>query len=85
MKRQFLNSKAINKLQLKLAELAVNRIPETLPESLIDKLKIVSLENALRIIHKPINTRELKNATFRLKFEELFLIQLKILALKNCV
>jgi ATP-dependent DNA helicase RecG len=34
-------------------------------------------------IHKPVSTHELKNARFRLKFEELFVIQLKILSLKQ--
>ena len=41
------------------------------------------LEEALTNIHKPESTLELKKATFRLKFEELFFIQLKILALKH--
>jgi ATP-dependent DNA helicase RecG len=44
---------------------------------------LISLEEALITIHKPENTHDLKNATFRLKFEELFFIQLKILALKH--
>lgn len=83
MKKQFMNSRAIHKLQLKLIEISEGRIKETLPAHLTHKLKVSSLENALKNIHKPTNTRELKNATFRLKFEELFYIQLKILALKN--
>ena len=83
MKNNYLNSKAINKLQLTLITLAKGKIRETLPEYLVKKLKLVSLEDALITIHKPENSIALKNATFRLKFEELFLIQLKILALKN--
>lgn len=83
MKKKFLNSKAINKLQLTLINLAKGKIKETLPKNLIDKLKLVSLEEALTNIHKPANTIALKKATFRLKFEELFFIQLKILALKH--
>ncbi len=83
MKKTYVNSKTINKLQLTLAGLAVGKIPETLPESLIRKLKLISLEKALITIHKPENTLDLKNATFRLKFEELFYIQLRILALKH--
>ncbi len=83
MKKKFLNSKTINKLQLTLINLAKGKIKETLPENLIDKLKLVSLEEALTNIHKPANTIALKKATFRLKFEELFFIQLKILALKH--
>jgi ATP-dependent DNA helicase RecG len=83
MKKSFLNSKTINKLQLTLIQLAKGKIRETLPVQLIEKLKLISLEKALTGIHKPETTIELKNATFRLKFEELFLIQLKILALKH--
>lgn len=83
MKSRFLNSKAIHKLQLTLINLAKGKVKETLPEQLIQKLKLVSLEDALFSIHKPENTTDLKSATFRLKFEELFIIQLKILALKH--
>lgn len=83
LKKTFINSKTINKLQLTLASLVKGKIHETLPRYLIERLKLVSLEEALINIHKPENTRDLKNATFRLKFEELFYIQLKILALKH--
>jgi ATP-dependent DNA helicase RecG len=83
MKKQFLNSKTINKIQLTLLNLAKGKIIETLPEKLVSQLKLMSLEDALTAIHKPENTKDLKNATFRLKFEELFFIQLKILALKH--
>jgi ATP-dependent DNA helicase RecG len=54
-----------------------------LPLNLVSRFKLVSLEEALTNIHKPENTHDLKNARFRLKFEELFIIQLKILALKH--
>ncbi len=83
MKNKYLASKTINKFQLTLIQQCKGKIKETLPESLIHKLKLTSLEDALIAIHKPENTIELKNATFRLKFEELFFIQLKILALKH--
>ncbi|HKJ78655.1 MAG TPA: ATP-dependent DNA helicase RecG, partial [Prolixibacteraceae bacterium] len=83
MKNKYLNSKTINKLQLTLISLAKGKINETLPGYILQRLKLVSLEEALTIIHKPEKTTDLKNARFRLKFEELFVIQLKILALKN--
>lgn len=83
LKKTFINSKTINKLQLTLASLVKGKIHETLPRYLTERLKLVSLEEALIAIHKPENSRDLKNATFRLKFEELFYIQLKILALKH--
>jgi len=83
MKRKYLNSKAINKLQLTLINLAKGKISETLPGKLLKRYKLVSREKALTDIHKPDNPKDLKNAIFRLKFEELFLIQIKILALKH--
>lgn len=83
MKNNFLTSKAIGKLQYTLLSLAKGKIKETLPKSIINQLKLVSLEEALMTIHKPETSTELKNAIFRLKFEELFVIQLKILALKH--
>lgn len=83
MKSKFINSKVINKLQLTLIQLAKGKIRETLPLALTKKLNLYPLEDALITIHKPENTIDLKNAIFRLKFEELFFIQLKILALKQ--
>lgn len=83
MKKKYLNSKAIYKLQLNLLNLVKGKIHETLPAYLIDRIKLISLEKALENIHKPGDTLILKKATFRLKFEELFYIQLKILALKQ--
>ena len=83
MKKKYLLSKTINKFQLTLISLAKGKIKETLPGYITRKLKLISLEEALTTIHKPENTIDLKNARFRLKFEELFLIQLRILALKH--
>lgn len=83
MKKKYLNSKAINKMQLTLISISRGKIKETLPVELVGRMKLMSLEEALFNIHKPENTLLLKKATFRLKFEELFFIQLKILALKH--
>ena len=73
----------MNKLQLLLLEKVKGKIQETLPEYILQKVKLTSLENALTNIHKPQNTLELRKARFRLKFEELFFVQLKILSLKH--
>lgn len=83
MKQKFMTSKALNKLQFNLGTLIEGKIYETLPPSLISKLKIMSLSAALRQVHFPENPHLLKNALFRLKFEELFYIQLRILSLKH--
>ncbi len=83
MKKKYLTSKTIHKMQLTLLNVVKGKIPETLPKDLVTRLKLMPLEEALANIHKPETTVELKKATFRLKFEELFFIQLKILALKH--
>ncbi|MDP4185161.1 MAG: ATP-dependent DNA helicase RecG [Bacteroidota bacterium] len=83
LKNSFLHSKAIHKLQIQLLSQLKGKIAETLPTYLIQKLKLISLEEALFNIHIPTNPELLHKAQFRLKFEELFYIQLKILSLKN--
>ena len=83
MKQKFMTSKALNKFQFNLSAQIEGKIFETLPPSLILKLKLMSLPVALRQVHFPENPNLLKNALFRLKFEELFYIQLRILSLKH--
>jgi len=83
MKQKFMTSKALNKFQFNLSTLIEGKIFETLPPTLISKLKLMSLPIALRQVHFPENPQLLKNALFRLKFEELFYIQLRILSLKH--
>ena len=54
-------------------------ISETLPQSLITRLNLMPLREALVNIHNPKSNEQLQRAKFRLKFEELFYIQLNIL------
>ena len=79
MKRHGLNSNAMAKLVQNLFGLLTAEIPETLSDDIIRKHGLMSLDDALRIIHFPRNTKELQLAQYRLKFEELFYIQLNIL------
>jgi len=83
MKTNFLNSKAIQKIVQNLLLTYNGSIPETLPAKLITKFNLIILDEALRVIHFPPNGQILEKATFRLKFEELFYIQLNILRYKN--
>lgn len=83
LKKRFLNTSALNKIQYNLALQIQGKIYETLPPKVKDPLKLMDLKNALRQIHFPESTHLLQKATFRLKFEELFYIQLKILSLKH--
>ena len=79
MKRHGLNSGAMLKLVQNLFGLLTSPLPETLSTDIIQKNGLMSLDDALRIIHFPRNPKELQLAQYRLKFEELFYIQLNIL------
>ena len=56
-----------------------DRLPETLPEYLLRELRLMSRDEAIRAMHYPQSAEHLSRASFRLKFEELFFIQLNIL------
>lgn len=83
LKDQFLTSKAISKLVGTLLSQIKFTIPETLPEYLVTRFKLNGLHESLHKIHFPSNPEELERARYRLKFEELFYIQLGILRLKT--
>ncbi|MGI9541881.1 MAG: ATP-dependent DNA helicase RecG [Cyclobacteriaceae bacterium] len=82
LKSRFLDSRAINKLLRTLLRQAVNYIHESLSPDLLDQYKLISKKEALVYIHFPSNQALLARAQFRLKFEELFYIQLRLLKLK---
>ena len=79
MKRSGLNSQAMAKLTSNLFSLIKGEMEETLSPYILQKYKLMPLHEALRVIHFPKNTDELRRAEYRLKFEELFYIQLGIL------
>ncbi|NDV79827.1 ATP-dependent DNA helicase RecG [Dysgonomonas sp. 511] len=79
MKNHYLNSKAIQKIMMAAFSSAVRNITETLPEGVLSEGRLMDLKQALRNVHFPENTALLREAQFRLKFEELFYIQLNIL------
>lgn len=83
MKNHFLHSKAVSKLMASLFSQPSLHITETLPEKITSSMKLMSLPNALYRIHFPDNSLDIENARFRLKFEELFYIQLNLLRYKN--
>ena len=82
MKKSFLNSKAIGKIQETIFKTLNGKISETLPAWFIRQHKLMYLHDALYNIHFPGSLELLRKAIFRLKFEELFYIQLNILKLK---
>ena len=79
MKRAGLNSRSIEHFTATLFERLDAEIPETLPPYLVSALNLVSLDEALRHVHYPTSAEDLRKAQFRLKFEELFYIQLNII------
>jgi len=83
MKRGFLNSKAIQKFQQNVFLSFQGKIPETLPARIIERYKFINLHESLKAIHFPTDTQVLEKAQLRLKFEELFYIQLNILKHRN--
>lgn len=58
-------------------------IPEILPKYILEKYSLVSLDTAIRQIHFPENAESLQNARNRLIFDELFILQLSLLSLKD--
>ena len=79
MKKGFLDSKGIQKLIHHIIELHINEVRETLPAYILDKYKLISKKQALMHVHFPADTMMLQHAERRLKFEELFFIQLQLL------
>ena len=78
MKKSGLNSRAIERLTKTLVE-KLPPLPETLPDFLISERHLMGRDEALRTVHYPQNAKDLERARVRLKFEELFYIQLNIL------
>lgn len=79
MRRHALDSRALSRIICSLLESLDEPITETLPSSTIKALQLMSLDAALRNIHHSTSSTTLKVAIYRLKFEELFFIQLNIL------
>ncbi len=76
-----------NKFLVTAAQNAVNStlydIPENLPQAILNKYKFISRKDAVKELHFPQNLARLEEAKRRLKFEELFYLQLRHLMLKG--
>ncbi len=79
MRKAGLSSRSIERFTQTLFGQLQQPLGETLPESLVERLHIMPLDKALRAAHYPQTAPELANAMMRLKFEELFYVQLSIL------
>ncbi len=79
-----LDSKGISKLAITLlTQIPPNSFGETLPSTILNPLKLISREQALRSVHMPSDNDSMQKSLFRLKFEELFYAQLRLLQVKN--
>jgi ATP-dependent DNA helicase RecG len=78
LRQEYITSKTITKLMETAWSKYVHLITETLPSRIIDPLRLMPLKQAILQIHFPDNDDLLNRARFRLKYEELFDIQLKL-------
>ena len=78
MKKGGLTSRSIERLTKSLLERLKTPLAETLPPFMTQRLHLMSRDEALRTIHYPKNAKQLEQARLRLKFEELFYVQLNI-------
>ncbi len=79
MKRMGMNSRSLERFTSTLFGRISYPLPETLPSYIVEQLNLMSLDEALRKAHYPASAAELRRAMLRLKFEELFYLQLNIL------
>lgn len=79
MKRSSLNSHAIEKMMSAVVQQLREPLPETLSSAILTEHHLMPLTEALMNIHFPANPELLRKAQYRLKFEELFYVQLNIL------
>ena len=78
MKKRGYTSRSIERITRNLVSI-LPPLPETLPDFIVNRLHLVSRDAALRMIHYPHSHLEMQKAQVRLKFEELFYVQLNIL------
>lgn len=78
-----LHTKGIEKLTAALVAQIKGKIPESLPAYLITENKLISRESAYLFVHKPENEPQYIHARLRLKFEELFFLQMELLLRKQ--
>ena len=78
-----LSSKVIARITAQLVEVIKGKIQETLPQSIVNELRLMSREASLIQIHFPTDDARVASARIRLKFEELFFLQLEMLMRKQ--
>ena len=83
IKNSGIGNKQISKFQLTILEKYLSSIPDSLPSYILQKKKLCTLQEALKNIHFPTDNSLLARAQLRLKYEELFYLQLGLLKQKS--
>ena len=79
MKKSGLNSRAVERLTKTLLSVLKDPLAETIPDFISSPLHLMGRDEALRTLHYPKDAKTLERARVRMKFEELFFVQLNIL------
>jgi ATP-dependent DNA helicase RecG len=82
LRKKYIDSKVFRPAIQQLLKECYQHLEETIPSDLISTHRLMGRSNALVQIHFPENEKKLQQARFRLKFEELFLVQLKLIRMK---
>ena len=83
LRKAFLDSRGIERVLRQILESGIDGLSETLPDFILKKYKLSSYKTALLAIHFPASVSDLEQAERRLKFNELFFIQLQLLHSKQ--
>lgn len=81
LRKKFMESKSFSGWMRTLLPQVEPYIHETLPENILNRYRLISKKTAYQYLHLPANLQELSQAQRRLKFEELFFNQLKLISL----
>lgn len=83
LRKKGVTSRTLSGLVNEIISNHLSAVAEPLPQSVMDKYKLINRKDAFRSIHFPKNSKEMQDARFRLKFEELFYLQLNLLRYSN--
>lgn len=82
LRSRYLDNKALVKLKAEVLRISLKHIYENLPAWMLQRLKLLAKPEALQWIHFPPDQEKLLAAQYRLKFEELFYLQIRLLKMK---
>ncbi len=82
LKSKFLDSRGISKIMEQLVQVCLPQIQETLPAEILHQYQLIGKQESIRQIHFPSQPDLLQRARKRLKFEEFFFLQLRLLMMK---